>query len=67
MLILTYKEIGMKKNLIAAVIITGSFFATAVIANTVSFYQVENFCTDNLKTPIAKKGFLAFNWSVSCR
>jgi hypothetical protein len=57
----------MKRKLIAAAIITSSFLTTAVIANSIAFHHAKKSCVENHKTPIAKKGFLAFNWSVSCR
>jgi hypothetical protein len=56
----------MKKKLVATVIITCSFLVTAVIANNKAFNHAKNSCVENHKMPIAKKGLLAFKWSVSC-
>jgi hypothetical protein len=57
----------MRRKLIAATIITSSFLTTSIIANSISFHHAKKSCLENHKTPIEKKDFLAFNWSVSCR
>ncbi len=56
----------MKRKLIAAAIITCSLLTTATIANSIAFHNTKKACIENHKTPIAKKDFLAFNWSVIC-
>lgn len=54
-----------KKKLFVVSVIIFSFFTLSIVSNYKSLENAKDACVD--KTPIIEQGFLAINWSVSCK